>query len=99
VVAAALSDLKGPSGGVVELPGHLFWSAADRRFNLDARHDALAAYQSVLNNARNADDLAAFLNPALLHDLWGDLILPARVRQAWEAAHPELADPAPVSAA
>jgi hypothetical protein len=99
VVVAALSELTGPGHGVVELPRHLFWSAADRRFNLDARHDALAAYQSVLHNARNAGDLTAFLNSALLCDLWGDLILSARVRRAWEAAHPELATTAPVSAA
>lgn len=99
VVAAALSDLTGPAGGVIELPQHLFWSAADRRFDLDARHDALAAYQSVLHNARNAGDLTAFLNAALLCHLWGDLILSARVRRAWETAHPELAAAAPVSAA
>lgn len=81
------------------MPQHLFWSAADRRFDLDARHDALAAYQSVLHNARDVGDLAAFLNSSLLCELWGDLILAARVRQAWETAHPELVTTAPVSAA
>jgi hypothetical protein len=91
VIAAALADLHGPASGVVELPLHLFWSAADRRFNLDARWDALAAYQSVLNNARDVGDLERFLSPGLLADLWPELILPARIRQVWEAAHPELA--------
>ena len=99
VVAAVLSDLHGPVSGVIELPQHLFWSAVDHKFNLDARFDALAAYQSVLNNARNADDLTTFLNSTLLRDLWRDLVLPARIRQAWETAHPELAAPASVSAA
>ena len=85
--------------GVVELPRHLFWSALDHKFNLDARYDALAAYQNVLNNARADEDLSRYLNLALLRDLWGDLILPARIRQAWEAAHPELATRASISAA
>ncbi len=94
LVAAALSELQGPASGVIELPSRLFWSAPDHTFDLSQRHDALAAYESVLIEARTAADLAEFLNGELLVALWGDLHLPPRVRRAWEDAHPALRDQA-----
>jgi hypothetical protein len=90
VVAAALADLHGPATGIVELPLRLFWSAPDRTFNLDARHDALAMYQTVLGEARTGDDLTSYLNADLLRRLWPALHLPAYIRQAWETAHADL---------
>jgi hypothetical protein len=86
----SLSELRGPADGPIELPLRLFWSAQDHAFDLDLRHDALAAYESVLNEARTPADLAEFLNGGLLVELWGDLHLPARVRRAWEESHPVL---------
>jgi hypothetical protein len=90
VVAASLSELRGPADGTIELPLRLFWSARDRTFDLSLRHDALAAYECVLNEARTPADLAEFLNGGLLAGLWGDLHLPARIRQPWEDSHPAL---------
>jgi hypothetical protein len=90
VVAVSLSDLQGPASGTIELPVRLFWSAPDHTFDLDLRHEALAAYESVLNEARTPADLAEFLNAGLLAGLWADLHLPRRTRQAWEETHPEL---------
>jgi hypothetical protein len=99
VVAASLSELRGPADGTIGLPLRLFWSAPDHTFDLSLRHDALAAYESVLNEARTPADLAEFLNGGLLAELWGELHLPARVRQAWEDSHPVLRAGAHVSAA
>ena len=90
MVAVSLDGLQGPSSGVIELPGRLFWSAPDHTFDLSQRHDALAAYEAVLTEARTPADLAEFLNGELLGAVWGDLHLPDRVRQAWEDAHPAL---------
>ncbi len=77
---------------MIELPSRLFWSAPDHAFDLSLRHDVLAAYESVLIEARAAADLAEFLNSDLLAALWDDLHLPPSVRQAWEDAHPALRD-------
>ena len=90
VVAASLSGLRGPASGAIELPVRLFWSAPDRTFDLGLRPDALAAYESVLGEARTPADLAEFLDAGLLAGLWADLHLPRRTRQAWEDAHPAL---------
>ena len=99
VVAASLSGLQGPASGVLELPCRLFWSAGDHTFDLGRRHDALAAYEAVLSAARTAADLAEFLHGGLLAQLWGDLHLPDRTREAWEDAHPALRDRAANAAA
>jgi hypothetical protein len=99
VVAVSLAGLLGPAAGVIELPRRLFWSAPDHTFDLSQRHDALAAYEAVLIEARTAADLAEFLNGDLLAKLWGDLHLPDRIRQAWEDACPALrAQPHPTAA-
>lgn len=93
VVPDSLASLRGPAGGVLELPLRLFHSGTGdgpARFDLDTRYDALSAYQIVLGEARTPGDLAVFLNAGLLERLWPSLWLPAAIRQAWEAAHPAL---------
>ncbi len=65
-VAASLSGLRGPVSGAVELPVHLFWSAADGRFSLDDPAERLQVYEIVLGEARRPGDLAAFLNGGML---------------------------------
>ena len=84
---------------MIELPPRLFWSAPDHTFDLSLRHDVVAAYESVLNEARTSADLAEFLNGDLLAGVWGDLHLPPSVRQAWEDAHAALRDRAADAAA
>ena len=80
LVAAALPELRGPASGVIELPPRLFWSAPDHSFDLSLRHDVLAAYESVLIEARTSADLAEFLN--------GDLLAGVSLAEAVAACRP-----------
>ena len=66
----------------VELPVHLNWSAPGRVFDLRSRADRARVYEAVLQEGRPADILA-YVDGALLTDLWGDLVLPRAVRSAW----------------
>ena len=86
----ALSKLKGPVTGPVELPLRLFWYP-DRTFDLDAPGMLAWMYQTVLREATRPEDLTAFLDGATLVALWPGLFLPRGVRVAWEAQHPALA--------
>jgi hypothetical protein len=90
LVAASLADLRGPTGGVVELPLHLFWSAPDRTFSLDDPGGRQEVYEIVVREARRPDDQAAFLHGDMLVAVWPDIFLPRPVRAAWEAQHPAL---------
>jgi transcriptional regulator with XRE-family HTH domain len=67
---------------VVELPLHLNWSAPGRVFDLRARTDRARVYEIVLQEGTPADILA-YVDGALLVDLWEDLVLPRAVRSAW----------------
>jgi DNA-binding XRE family transcriptional regulator len=67
---------------VVELPLHLNWSAPGRVFDLRSRVDRARVYEIVLQEGRPADILA-YVDGALLVDLWDDLVLPRAVRSAW----------------
>jgi transcriptional regulator with XRE-family HTH domain len=66
----------------VELPLHLNWSAPGRVFHLRSRADRARVYEIVLQEGRPADILA-YVDGALLVDLWEDLVLPRAVRSAW----------------
>ena len=78
----------------VNLPVHLNWSAPGRVFNMGLRADRARVYEVVLQEGRPADILA-YVDGALLADLWDDLVLPRAVRAAWspviEASHPAAA--------
>jgi transcriptional regulator with XRE-family HTH domain len=67
---------------VVELPLHLNWSAPGRVFDLRSRADRARVYEIVLQEGRPADILA-YVDGALLVDLWYELVLPRAVRSAW----------------
>ena len=56
VVPASLADLHGPVSGMVTLDRWLDWSG-DSTYDLDDAGDLQAMYQTVLNQAANADDL------------------------------------------
>ncbi len=90
LVAADLAGLRGPAGGVVELPLRLFWSLPGHRFDLDDPDTRRWYYETVLREASRPDDLTAYLDGATLVRLWGDLFLPKGVRRAWEEQHPAL---------
>lgn len=68
---------------VVELPLHLNWSAPGRLFDLRSRADRARAYEIVLQEGRPADILA-YIDGALLADLWDDLVIPRSIRSAWD---------------
>jgi transcriptional regulator with XRE-family HTH domain len=71
----------------VELPLHLNWSAPGRVFDLRSRADRSRVYESVLQEGRPTDILA-YVDGALLVDLWDELVLPRAVRSAWAALIP-----------
>jgi hypothetical protein len=89
VVAADLSELHGPTSGVVELPHRLFWQP-DRHVDLD--NPALLAwmYETVLREAATVDELRTWLHGSTLVRLWPRLFVPRGVRRAWEERHPAL---------
>jgi hypothetical protein len=66
----------------VTLPVHLNWSIPDRMFDVELRADRARVYEVVLQEGRPADILA-YVDGALLADLWDDLVLPGAVRAAW----------------
>ena len=90
LVAADLADLRGPVEGVVELPLRLFWSAADRTFDLSDPGMLRSMYEKVLREAIQVDELTTYLNGRKLAAVWHDLFLPRDVRRAWEDQHPTL---------
>ena len=65
----------------VELPLHLNWSAPGRVFDLRSRADRARVYEIVLQEG-TPDDILAYVDGALLVDLWEDLVLPRSVRSA-----------------
>ena len=67
---------------MVELPLHLNWSAPGRVFDLRSRADRARAYEIVLQEGEPSDILA-YVDGALLVDLWDELILPRAVRSGW----------------
>lgn len=68
---------------VVELPLHLNWSAPWRVFDLRSRADRARVYETVLQEGRPADILA-YVDGALLADLWDELVLPRAVSGSFQ---------------
>jgi hypothetical protein len=89
VVAADLSELHGPTSGVVELPNRLFWQP-DRHVDLDNPALLEWMYETVLREAASIEELRTWLNGPTLVQLWPRLFVPRGVRQAWEERHPAL---------
>ncbi|NMO56616.1 hypothetical protein HH310_36270 [Actinoplanes sp. TBRC 11911] len=88
-VATSLADLHGPVRGTVTLDRSLDWSG-DGAYDLDDPGDLQVMYQTVLNQAASADDLARWLDGEVLRRIWASLWLPARLRALWQARFPEL---------
>ncbi|MEI2610623.1 MAG: helix-turn-helix transcriptional regulator [Candidatus Promineifilaceae bacterium] len=66
----------------IQLPLHLNWSDRGRLFDLRDRRQRARVYELVLREG-GPDDVLAYVDGALLVDLWDDLVLPAKVRAAW----------------
>jgi Phage integrase family len=88
-VPDTLEELTGPTGGVVELPGHLDWGPR-RVYNLDDFSDTRLLYMRVIRESTHVEDLRRFLNAQVLMHLWPQLVLPPRVRALWEDRFPSL---------
>ena len=90
LVVTDLASLRGPAKGTVELPLWLYWSGPSPAFDLGKPFMRRWLYEIVLREGRPADILA-YVDGALLLDLWADLVLPRAVRSAWapliEASH------------
>jgi hypothetical protein len=100
IVPASLSDLHGPSSGLVTPPRRLWWSGEDgTAFDLGDRAQAAELYEAIFEAARTYQDVADHLDAGLLVELWPDLGMRRATRQAWEAAHPVLAARASMHAA
>ena len=83
-VPDSLPDLEpGRALRQLEMPLHLEWSRKDRRVNLADRRERARTYETVLREGRPAD-IADIVDGALLVDLWDDLVLPRRIRAAWQ---------------
>ncbi|WP_110208586.1 helix-turn-helix transcriptional regulator [Nocardioides daejeonensis] len=67
----------------VELPLHLNWSDRGRRYNLRDRRQRARVYEITLREGGPADVLA-YIDGALLVDLWDELVLPTTVHAAWQ---------------
>jgi transcriptional regulator with XRE-family HTH domain len=67
----------------LELPLHLEWSRKDRHVNLADRRERARTYETVLREGRPAD-IVHIVDGALLVDLWDELVLPRRIRDAWQ---------------
>lgn len=73
----------------LDVPLHLEWSRKDRSVNLASRRERARTYETVLREGRPAD-IADMVDGALLADLWDDLVLPRRIRDAWQPLIDEL---------
>lgn len=66
----------------IELPLHLNWSDRGRRYDLRDRRQRARVYEMVLREG-GPDDVLAYVDAALLVDLWRELVLPRAIRAAW----------------
>ena len=89
-----LEALAGPVDGTVTLPSHLDWSGAQRTYRLEDPTERNVHYERVVREALTIEDLVHYLNAEVLAQVWGQLYLPARVREAWERRFSALADAA-----
>jgi excisionase family DNA binding protein len=85
----SLTDLTGPTSGVVELPITIDWGPR-RHYDLGADADRRIVYERVLREAAEAEEVCHYVNGAILVEEWPRVWLPQRVRRAWEQRFPEL---------
>lgn len=84
-----LDQLRGPAGGVVELPHSVLWAPGGPYVDLDEPGGRGLAYRAVLAEG-TVEDLVRVLNRDQLIAMWPELLLPRRVREMWETRFPEL---------
>lgn len=67
----------------LDLPLHLEWSRPESSVDLADRRQRARVYETVLREGRPAD-IESIIDGALLIDLWNQLVLPRKLRAAWE---------------
>ena len=84
-----LGALRGPTSGVVRLPGSVYSSGAgpQRWFNLADEGERVEFYEIVLVGA-TAEQMESLLEVNELVRLWPRLWLPPHVQQAWATVIP-----------
>ena len=75
-----------------ELPLHLEWSRPGPVVDLADRRQRARAYEVVLREGRPVD-IESVVDGALLVDLWDELLLPRRLRAAWQPLIDEALSP------
>ena len=68
---------------VLEVPLHLDWSRPGRSADLADRQQRARVYEVVLREGRPAD-IESIVDGALLVDQWDEIVLPRRLRTAWQ---------------
>jgi hypothetical protein len=81
-VPEGLDDSSLPKARGVELPFHVRWSGLSIVYDLDDRADRAPVYEQVLREGTE-DDVRYYVDADQLRELWGELLLPPPVRQAW----------------
>jgi transcriptional regulator with XRE-family HTH domain len=74
------------------LPLHLAWSGPQRTVDLSERQQRALAYEIVLREGRPVD-VESIVDGALLVDLWNELVLPRRLRTAWQPLIDDVTEP------
>jgi len=88
-VPESLSELTGPTSGIVDLPTSLDWSQ-QRHYDLGIDKDRRRLYETVIREAMDVSDLRRFLDAGLLLQLWPSLWLPQRAKMLWQDRFPQL---------
>lgn len=88
LVPETLTELTGPTTGMVTLPTWIDWTPR-KTYNLDDKFDRADFYRVVISEAQPSE-MAGYLDGATLVKIWPSLGLPKNVRPAWEARFPEL---------
>ncbi|WP_435174399.1 hypothetical protein [Actinacidiphila sp. bgisy145] len=89
MVPKSLSELAGPTSGIVNLPLSLDWSQ-QRRYDLSIDKDRRCLYEAVIREAMNVSELRRFLDAGLLLHRWPSLWLPVRAKSLWQERFPQL---------
>src|SRR5690554_2633920 len=84
----SLSDLTGPSTGVINLPRTIYWGPAET-VDLSDRVDVQRMYQALVRMGTVVQQVE-WLNRHILIEAWPDLVLPTRCISHWEDSFPEL---------
>ena len=88
-MADSLEGVVGTRIGTLILPPHPDWSSR-RPVRLDDPASVMEWYAEIMREALNDAHDLALMNRDLFLRVWPDLILPGRVRAAWQNSFPEL---------